>query len=177
MKILKKLTIVVILVMIMCGHYQHFISEPAHCSLCFDLPRHALCIINLSTGEKVELDMYDPHPTLVGEIADNQPGGSFSLIRSAGVSGYKIEADHIEITVPKNSGRLNLRHFCKLCRSRLSAHSKSGYVLVDLKNPDNPIIYPINSSTSISVRCYYASIQENIQDNKYLLTILGLHQK
>lgn len=55
------------------------IPEPDRCSMCADISMHALCIINLSTGEKLELDIYEPHQYPVGEIAEEQPGGIFQL--------------------------------------------------------------------------------------------------
>lgn len=99
-------------------------AEPARCSLCSDLPRHAPCILNLSTGEKLELEIYEPHPFAVGEIADEQPGGYFCLIQGAGVSGYKIAAECMQITIPSSKSILNVRHFCYTCRNRLAAYKK-----------------------------------------------------
>jgi hypothetical protein len=147
--------------------------EPERCSLCSDLPRHAPCILNLSTGEKLELEIFEPHPFIVGEIADEQPGGYFCLIRDAGVSGYKIAAECIQITIPSQNDMLNPRHFCRTCRNRLANYRKSGFILADLINPKEPIIYPIHPSSSVSVRCYYITILENAQSNEYLLSIVG----
>lgn len=81
-------------------------SEPERCALCDDLARHAPCIINLNTGEKVELNVYEPHPFLVGEIADEQPGGYFSFVRGAGVEGYKLGAESVTITISMENDEL-----------------------------------------------------------------------
>ena len=82
---MKKVGIIwAMLLVVLMGCSVDSIPEPEKCSMCDDLPRHALCIINLSTGEKLELDIYEPHPFLVGEIAEEQSGGYFRLIRGAG---------------------------------------------------------------------------------------------
>lgn len=149
------------------------IPEPERCSMCDDLPRHALCIIKLSTGEKLELDVYEPHPFRVGEIADEQPGGYFSFIRGAGIDGYKVGAECVVVEVPVKSEKMDQQYFCNACRDQLASNTKSGYVLADLKKPDEPVVYPIDISTSFSVRCYSVSVQENIEKNKFEITITG----
>lgn len=149
------------------------IPEPERCSMCEDLSRHALCIINLSTGEKLELDIYEPHPFLVGEIAEEQPGGYFSFIRGAGVEGYKVGAEYVVVSVPVRSEKMDQQYFCNACRDQLASNAKSGYVLADLKEPDELVVYPIDVSTSFSVRCYSVSVQENIEKDKYEITITG----
>ena len=152
------------------------IPVPDRCSMCADLSRHAPCIINLSTGEKLELDIYEPHPLLVGEIADEQPGGYFCYIRSAGVDGYKIGAEYVVVEIPIKSDKMNQQYFCNSCRERLAGDKKSGYVLADLKNPEEPIVYSINSETTFSMRCYSVSVQKS-EDYKFEITVLGKHGK
>lgn len=175
---MKKVAIIwAILFVVLTGCSKDTIPEPERCSMCDDLSRHALCIINLSTGEKLELDIYEPHPFLVGEIAEEQLGGYFSFIRGAGIEGYKVGAEYIIIFVPVNSEKMDQQYFCNDCRDRLAAKVDNGYVLVDLYEPSEPIVYPINISTSFSVRCYSASVQENTEKDKYEITIVGHYSK
>lgn len=153
------------------------IPDPDRCSICADISRHALCIINLSTGEKLELDIYDPHPFLVGEIADEQPDGSFSFIRDAGIEGYKVGTEYAVVSVPIKSEKMDQQYFCKSCRSLLANETKGGYVLVDLQNPEEPVVYSVNAATSLSVRCYSVSTQENVDKQVYEITITGHYEK
>ena len=47
--------------------------EPTSCALCGtdrDVKHHAPCIVNLSSGEIAELNVYQPHPTIPGEVTD-----------------------------------------------------------------------------------------------------------
>lgn len=173
----KKLLIWVILLIAVIGCSVEPVPEPDRCSMCADISRHAPCIINLSTGEKLELDIYEPHPFLVGEIAEEQPGGNFSFIRSAGVDGYKIGAEYIMVSIPVKSEKMNQHFFCNSCRKRLADETKSGYILVDLKIPEEPVVYSVNTETSFSVRCYSFSIQENVEDHEYEITITGHYRK
>lgn len=147
--------------------------EPERCALCDDLARHAPCIINLSTGEKVELDMYEPHPFLVGEIAEEQRGGYFSFVRGAGVEGYKLGAESVTITIPAKADKMDQQFFCNACGEMLANHTNSGYVLVDLKDTDAPVIYEIDADASYSFRCYDITIQELVEDKKYEITVTG----
>lgn len=172
MKKIKFLIWTILLIGLM-GYLIESISEPDRCSMCADISRHALCIINLSTGEKLELDVYEPHPFIVGEIAEEQPGGYFTFIQGAGIQGHKIGAAYIIVSVPIKSVRMNRYFFCNSCRKLLSNERKSGFVLVDLKCPEEPIVYSINEDTSLDVRCYSVFVQENLDKQEYEITIRG----
>ena len=173
----KQLLIWVILLIAVVGCFTESVPEPDKCSICADISRHAPCIINLSTGEKLELDIYEPHPFLVGEIAEEQPGGYFSFIKSAGVYGYKIGAECIVVSIPIKSEKMNQHFFCNPCRKLLANETRSGYILVDLKNVEEPVVYCVNTTTSFFVRCYSVLVKENIEDHKYEITITGHYEK
>jgi len=149
------------------------VPEPERCSLCDDLSRHAPCIINLSTGEKLELDVYEPHPFLVGEIAEEQRGGYFSFVRGAGVEGYKLGAESVTITIPVKSDRLDQQYFCNHCRELLADYKNQGYALVDLKDTESPVVYKISADTKATFRCYEISVQEIKGDGKYEISVVG----
>lgn len=171
---MKKVAIILaILFVVWLGYSMNPVPEPEHCSMCDDLSRHGLCIINLSTGEKLELDIYEPHPFLVGEIAEKQPGGYFRLIRGAGVEGYIVGAEYGVVFAPVSSEKSDQQYFCNSCRERLTSKAISGFALVDLKNPDEPVVYPIDISASFSVRCYSVSVQKKAEEDKYEITITG----
>ncbi len=170
---MKKLIIALFAVLILLSACGTEVPEPERCSLCDDLSRHAPCIINLSTGEKLELDVYEPHPFLVGEIAEEQRGGYFSFVRGAGVEGYKLGAESVAITIPVKSAKMDQQFFCNTCRELLADHTNRGYVLIDLKDTNAPVIYGIIADASYSFRCYDISIKELKEDEKYEITIIG----
>ena len=84
--------VIVCMVLSACGTA---VPEPERCSLCDDLSRHAPCIINLSTGEKLELDVYEPHPFLVGEIAESMARVGHQIDALGRVAGVVCGASHI----------------------------------------------------------------------------------
>ena len=170
---MKKLIIALIAVLSMLSACGTEVPEPERCSLCDDLSRHAPCIINLSTGEKLELDIYEPHPFLVGEIAEEQRGGYFSFVRGAGVEGYKLGAESVTITISVKSDRLDQQYFCNHCRELLVDYKNQGYALVDLKDTESPVVYAISADTKATFRCYEISVQEIKEDGKYEITIIG----
>lgn len=149
------------------------VPEPEQCSLCDCFPRHAPCILKLSTGELIELEIYDPHPYKVAEIAEEQPGGYFSFVRGAGLDGHMVAADYLSATLPSRSERLNKEHFCNSCRNMLDAYKRCGYVLADVRDPKSPVLYPIEEGLSISLRCYEVKVGKNEEDDKYELMVRG----
>ena len=169
----KIMALGIALLVLLCVCSIDRVSEPERCSLCDDLSRHAPCIINLSTSEKLELDVYEPHPFLVGEIAEKQRGGYFSFIRGAGAEGYKLGAESITIKIPLKADRLNQQYFCNHCRDLLADYNNQGYALADLKDIENPVIYAINANTKVAFRCYKISVQKIKEDGKYEISIVG----
>jgi len=169
----KQIILCVALLVLLAACSTENIPEPERCSLCDDLPRHAPCIINLSTGELLELDVYEPHPFLVGEIAEEQRGGYFSFVRGAGVEGYKLGAESVTITIPVKADSLDQQYFCNQCRELFADYKNEGYALVDLKDTALPVVYAINADTTAAFRCYEISVQEIKEDGKYQISIIG----
>ena len=174
MKRLAILCIAMLVLLAACS--AESVPEPERCSLCDDLSRHAPCIINLNTGEKLELEIYEPHPFRVGEIAEEQRGGYFSFVRGAGVEGYKLGAESVTITVPTKADKLDQKHFCVSCRALLNECKSSSYVIVDLKDTKNPLLYTIENGSFFSIRCYDILITLLEDDNRYEILIVGTYK-
>ena len=147
--------------------------EPVVCSLCDNLPCHAPCIVNLSTGEMLELSVYEPHPFTAGELAEEQRTGYFSFIQGTDVAGHKLGGESVTVMVPTESRGLNQQYFCSACQERLANYANQEYILADLKNPKKPIIYSLYENTSFSFRCYDISIQEHKDAEEFVVTIIG----
>lgn len=170
---MKKFMIMCIAILVLLSACTNEIPEPEQCSLCTGLPRHAPCIINLSTGEMLELAVYEPHPFIAGELAEEQQSETFSFVRGAGVEGYKLSAESIIIKVPTNADEMEDKHFCNSCRERLADCKNQGYALLDLMDSNNPVIYKIDTDARVSFRCYCISMREIKADGKYEITIIG----
>lgn len=147
--------------------------EPERCSLCNYIPSHAPCLVNLSTGEVGEIALYEPHYTLVGEIADEQRGGYFRFFSAAGLQGY-LDAcvPEAHVSVPKKSEKYDEQYFCFACRELLGAYSKEGYALADLRDPSCPLLYSVADGTTFTVRCYTVTVIEN-DEGELSITVIG----
>ena len=85
-----KILSVVLIVVVAASTILLLNQEEKECCLCSSFRYHAPCLIDLETGELIELDLYFPHPPLVAEISDFQPEqGTFSFVRLGNVSGTK----------------------------------------------------------------------------------------
>ena len=138
------------------------------CCLCNNIPRHAPCLINLSTGEIVELRVYEPHPFNPVQIAEEQTGGYMCLISGTGIEGYQIAAEYAQVTI---SPSVNTRDkaFCNSCQKMLAAYGDT-YVLADFIEPTDPIVYPLKAGC-FDLRCYFVDI--SYTEGKYQITVTG----
>lgn len=170
---MKKLIIMCIAIFVLLTACAKEIPEPAQCSLCVGMPCHAPCIINLSTGELLELAVYEPHPFIAGELAEEQQSETFSFVRGAGVEGYRLSGESITITIPMVADAMEEKHFCNTCRERLADCENLGYTLVDLKDSKNPVVYKIDADAQVSFRCYSISVCEIKEDGKLEITVTG----
>ena len=151
------------------------ILEPAQCPLCDSIKSHAPCIVNMQTGEVQELDLYFPHKTLVGEIAEEQDSSIFSFVSAAGAKGTKTTSPYvIDLDVPIIREPVFKRHFCHDCR-KLLGNQEFGYVLADLYVRGEPVIIPITDGMSVELRCYEITAVRNEEENIFELTIKGTY--
>lgn len=143
------------------------------CSICGYLKCHAPCILNLSTGEIKELELYMPHDQEVGELAEKQTGGTFSFISVAGLHGIKLtDPWYIELEVPMVGNEKRISHYCGSCRERLEDY-QSGFVLLDVYDLKNPFIYRIEDGALYEMRCYKIEISANQEKECFLLRVGG----
>ena len=148
---------------------------PGQCTLCNFIKSHAPCIVNMQTGEVQELDLYFPHTTLVGEIADVQESSIFSFVSAAGATGTKTTSPYIiQLDVPMIQDPIIKHKFCTDCRKKLGNQS-FGYVLADLYIAGEPVIIPIEDGMQVNLRCYEITAVRNSADGVYELTIKGTY--
>ena len=121
----------------------------------------------------LELAVYEPHPFIAGELAEEQQCETFSFVRGASIEGYKLSAESIIIKVPMNADKMEDKHFCNSCREWLADCKDQGYALLDLKDAKNPVIHKIDADAQVSFRCYSISVREIKEDGKFEITIIG----
>ena len=143
------------------------------CSICGHFKCHAPCILNLATGEIGDLELYMPHEQEVGELAEEQTGGTFSFISIAGLHGIKLtDPWNIELEVPMVGNNKRISHYCDSCRRWLGNY-QSGFVLLDIYNLKNPVVYRIEDGASYEIRCYKIEISANQEKECFILRVDG----
>lgn len=139
--------------------------EPTSCALCGtdrDVKHHAPCIVNLSSGEIAELSVYQPHPTIPGEVTDEIKTGYFSFSFSAGANIMQSpELEKCEATLPKEIKVMQPEHYCYDCRRLLSNIDKKGYVIVDLYDDESIGAFKIYDGGKYTIRDYIVTVHKD----------------
>lgn len=148
---------------------------PKECVLCTEPPHHALCLLNLSTGELGELTVYDSHPVNGKMLSEEQMNGTFSFLHCTGLTGYRDTACELcHFDIPVDADIYNPDHFCNNCRKLLASYKEHAYVLVDIFDESSSLILPIKESVTYEIRCYRISAIYNAERSRYELTVQGM---
>ena len=125
------------------------------CCICSSFRYHAPCLVDLETGEMIELALYEPHATKAGELAEDQPEiDTFSFVRLGNVTGTKLTGSRtIEIKVPMVD-QISTPALCENCRKMLNGDYTGRYVIADLYSVDNKALIPIENGIDMDMRCY-----------------------
>ena len=177
MKMWLKILSVVLVIVIAASAILLLNQEEKECCLCSSFRYHAPCLIDLETGELIELDLYFPHPTLVAEIFDFQPEqGTFLFVRLGNVSGTKLtDSKIIEIHIP-NESTYNPA-LCSDCKKQLPFGHTSRYILADLYSKEEKVLMPIKADTTFTLRCYDVTAQTNTEKGGISVVIQGTLDK
>jgi len=110
--------------------YRYSLPEPEQCALCELAHRcHAPALMNLATGEILEMRVYEPDPIRPWELAEEQRTGYFHISDGAGLRGWCDGgiAAHAELRVNKTLQELRKASqenittergiYLRLCRS------------------------------------------------------------
>lgn len=148
-------------------------QNPKECCICNSFRYHAPCLVDLEAGEMIELALYEPHATKVGELAEDQPEiDTFSFVRLGNVTGTKLTGSRtIEIKVP-TADQVNAPALCEKCRKMLNGDYTGRYVLADLYDNGSKLLYPMQNGTNIVLRCYEITMNE--QNQEIIVTVQGI---
>lgn len=170
----KRYSVLITICVVLAVWYINDPPEPRRCALCDHIKCHAPCLVNLSTGEVGEVTIYEPHRKKVGEVAEEQEGGTLGIFYAAGVQVTSLAPPWTaELSVPAVKTQLKKSQFCNSCR-KLLRDMPGGYVLADLYAPDSPAIYPIQDGQIYNIRCYQVSIEEKFAANEFRVIVAGL---
>ena len=175
MKVWQKAFCIVLIVSIAATAILLSTQNEKDCCLCDSFRFHAPCLVDLETGDLIELDLYFPHETKVAELAEVQQdmSSTFSFVRLGNITGTKLTGSKvIEFGVPI-ADKTNNPALCKGCRELLQAGYKGRYILADLYDMEIKELIPIVANTSIDLRCYEITMVENTEKNEINVTIQG----
>ena len=151
------------------------VSTDSNCCLC-NAPRYqAPCLIDLETGELLELSLYAPHATTSGELAEEQPEvDTFSFVRLGDLIGTKQTGNRIiEIKVPVQD-TIKIPALCRNCQKQLQYSFEGRYVLADLYDAEDISLIPITGGAEMVIRCYSISMAMSEAGQHISLVIQGL---
>lgn len=160
MKMWQKIISIALVVVLIGAAVWYFSQEQKDCCLCSSFRFHAPCLVDLVTGEMIELDLYFPHETKVAELADPQPQmGTFSFVSIGDVKGTKLtDSKTIELDIPTES--ITNPALCKSCRKQLGGLVVGRYVLADLYNSEDKDTIQIKDGLCLDLRCYHITVQQ-----------------
>ena len=144
------------------------IFPPANsCGLCraafYDTP----CLIDLKTGDVLELSLDGPSETgFVGNTSVQSTVETFSFIRFGSITGTKQTAPSvIKLKIP-SADKVNAPALCRRCRKMLQQGYDGRYVLADM---NGKILIPFIASTEVAIEGY--EITMVLRDGEIIVTI------
>ena len=169
---MKRVIVIAVMLLLFTGCSAD-LPASKECVLCDAFPRHAPCLVDLNSGKICELEIYQPHHTKVAELSDEQYGGYMSLVQFGEISGILLGADRVELKAPVKPTGICDSLFCENCRILLNDNKCQGYILADLRNPEDPSVWQIAEGISASVRCYEIDITASGDSRDLLIVMKG----
>ena len=139
--------------------YRYSLPEPEQCALCELAYRcHAPALMNLVTGEILEMRVYEPDPVRPWELAQEQRTGYFRISNGAGLRGWCDGgiAAHAEL---REGVAMSDRLFCRKCRLLLAVADNRGYAILDLHDPERFRPYAIIKGETYEINGYTVSVE------------------
>lgn len=134
--------------------------------------RHAPCLLELSSGEMVEIALYQPHHTKAAETVPEETPWVMKFFPVGKARGWADTANQIGcIELPKGISLMGRSQFCHSCRKLLRGYAFAGYVIVDTYELHKPEVYPITDGASYEMRCYKVTVEK--VDEVMTVTVLG----
>ena len=139
---------------------------------------HAPCLLELSTGELTELEIYEPCHRYSGEQAPDQDM-DYNVMTFGG-SGLPLFIDRMEeiqrcgaYLPEKAGGEIEPSYYCRDCRAKLTKVATQGYVLLDLYDLDAIQVYPVEDSAEYPIRIYTVTTAHDEDQGHLVVTNIG----
>ena len=158
------------------GKYGLTATEPERRAVCSNLQGpsfRAPCLLELSTGELTESEIYEPFGRYSGESVPEQNCNVMTFSRS----GLPLFIDRMKevqrcvVYLPEEVDEdVNPFLYCRDCREKLAKIASYGYVLLDLYDLDAIQFYPVEECAEYSIRGYSVSIVRNKEQGHLVVT-------
>ena len=132
------------------------------CCLCNSPNYSAPCLVDLETGDILELRLVGPSTS--NSTGSAIPAETFSFIRFGSVTGSRQTPDQIELKIPTEE-KIKSPALCNKCRKLLPRGYDGRYAMANLENRG---VFLINAGHNITV-CGY---EIQIMQEETLLSIL-----
>lgn len=158
MKQWKKTVCIAAAVLVICAAIVFLFGNRKECCLC-NSPNYSVpCLVDLETGDILELNLDGPSATYDGNgQADVE---TFSFIRFGNVTGTKQTAPNvIELKIPTD-GAPQCPALCRQCRRLLPRGYTSRYVLADV---GGEVLFPIMVGAELNLHGLQIAARQYIE--------------
>lgn len=165
MKQWKKIVCIAAAMLVISATIVFLFRNRKECCLC-NSPNYSVpCLVDLETGNILELSLDGPSATHDGNCqADVE---TFSFIRFGNVTGTKQTAPNvITLKIPAED-KSRAPALCRNCRKLLPQEHNGRYVLADVSNR---ILFPLTTESDLAICCLSVSICGN---DEYIFVTLN----
>ena len=156
--------------------YPYFPPDPAYCPFRnAKTPYNAPVLLDLSTGEMIELRVYQNDPARPGELAPAQRTGYMQTIQFEDNQLVINGGQNCYITLPPPAKwkRMKRGLYCCDMRAEIERWASKGYVVLDMKNHDDIAVFPISLSDEYEIGDYMVSF-DYLYDGSVRVICVGL---
>lgn len=158
MKQRKKTIYIVAAMMAICVAAVLLFGNDTECCLCNAPTSSALCLVDLETGDILELCLDGPSTTYDGNGQSDVE--TFSFIRFGNITGTKQTApDIIELKIPVDGAPQRLA-LCRQCRQLLPRGYNSRYVLADV---GGGVLFPITVGAELTIHSLQIAARQSAE--------------
>lgn len=139
---------------------QQAAPEPEQCAL-HDLAMvcHAPVLMNLATGEYVEMQVYE-YALYSSRTAVIPRTGYMRISHCAGLTTFTNAGYDCTVDLPRVGEVMNNELFCRKCRFYLSAANGKGYALLDLHDPNDIRPHVVAGGMEYEINGYTITIEK-----------------
>lgn len=168
MKQWKKSICIVAAVLAICVAAILSLGNETECCLCNAPTSSVPCLIDLETGDILELSLDGPSTPGPNGQTDVS---TFSFIRFGDIIGTKQTTPNvIELKIPVEE-KVRTPALCSKCHKSNRQENRPRYVLADMHSTEDKRIIPLTAGLEMQIGCYSISIQSSKANKELILVV------